>query len=609
MDTTEQKQRLEAIRAKINQHQLAMFLVPRADEHQLEYVPPSSERLAWISGFTGSAGMAVIGRDRATLFVDGRYTLQARQQATPDCWEYRHLINDPPEKWIGEQINKGDRVGFDPRLHTSEGLKRFEDAVERAGGVMYPLESNPIDELWTDRPAPPTGAIEIYPDSLAGESSESKRNRIGEELKRAKVDALVISAPDSLAWLFNIRGSDLDLTPFALGFAILRADGTASLFLDSAKVNDSVRQSLKPQSNGAISIAEPNALYAALDDFAGQRVRVDKATGSVQIVNRLKSAGASVDVGDDPCALAKACKNTAELAGIRAAHVRDGVALVRFMSWFARNAPGNETEASLAERIDDLRSQGEHFRTLSFNTISAAGPNAALCHYKFEKETARALKQDEIYLIDSGGQYIDGTTDVTRTLITGKPTDEMKRRYTQVLKGHIALAVARFPEGTTGTQLDTLARQYLWQDGVDYDHGTGHGVGHFLSVHEGPQVIAKRPSTVGLQPGMVLSDEPGYYKADGYGIRIENLVAVKVLDPQPNGAEGTFLGFEVLTLAPYERNLIDVSLLTDAERAWVDAYHNRVRETLTPHLNQEDAAFLRTATAPFGQSDQLEFLL
>lgn len=598
MDTTEQKRRLEAIRAKMAQHQLAVFLVPRADEHQLEYVPPSSERLAWISGFTGSAGMAVIGRDQAALFVDGRYTLQARQQATSDCWEHHHLIEDPPEKWIAEKISKGDRVGFDPRLHTPEGLKRFEDAVERVGGVMYSLESNPIDELWTDRPAPPTGAIEIYPDSLAGESSASKRYRMAEELRRAKVDALVISAPDSLAWLFNIRGSDLDLTPFALGFAILRANSTASLFLDSAKVSDAVRQSLKAQSNGAISLAEPAALYAALDDLAGQRVCVDKATGSIQIVDRLKRAGASVDVGDDPCALAKACKTSAELAGIRAAHVRDGVALVRFMSWFARNAPGNETEWSLAGRIDDLRSKGEHFRTLSFNTISAAGPNAALCHYKVEKETARALKQDEIYLIDSGGQYIDGTTDVTRTLVAGNPTAEMKRRYTQVLKGHIALAVARFPHGTTGSQLDALARQYLWQDGVDYDHGTGHGVGCFLSVHEGPQVIAKRPNTVGLQPGMVLSDEPGYYKADGFGIRIENLVAVKVLDPQPNGAENTFLGFEVLTLAPYERNLIDVSLLTEAERVWVGAYHARVRETLTPHLDEADAAFLAEATKP-----------
>jgi Xaa-Pro aminopeptidase len=600
MDTTEQKRRLEAIRVKMNQYQLAMFLVPRADEHQLEYVPPSSERLAWISGFTGSAGMAVVGRAQAALFVDGRYTLQARQQATPDCWEHHHLIEDPAEKWIAEKINKGDRVGFDPRLHTPEGLKRFEDAIGRAGGVMYPLESNPIDELWPDRPAPPTGAIEIYPDSLAGESSVLKRHRMAEELKRAKVDALVISAPDSLAWLFNIRGSDLDLTPFALGFAILRADGTASLFLDSAKVSDAVRQSLKAQSNGAILLAEPASLYASLDELAGQRVRVDKATGSIQIVERLKKAGASVDVGDDPCALAKACKNSAELSGIRAAHVRDGVALVRFMSWFARNAPGNETESSLADRIDDLRSKTEHFRTLSFNTISAAGPNAALCHYKFEKETARALKQDEIYLIDSGGQYIDGTTDVTRTLITGKPTAEMKRRYTQVLKGHIALAVARFPKGTTGSQLDALARQYLWQDGVDYDHGTGHGVGHFLSVHEGPQVIAKRPSTVGLEPGMVLSDEPGYYKTDGFGIRIENLVAVKVLDPQPNGAENTFLGFEVLTLAPYERNLIDVSFLTESERAWVDAYHARVRETLTPHLDEADAAFLAEATKPLG---------
>ncbi len=598
MDTIEQKHKLEAIRGKMERHNVAVFLVPRADEHQLEYVPPSSERLAWASGFTGSAGMAVITRSEAALFVDGRYTLQARQQANPAYWEYRHLIEEPPEKWIADRIIKTDRVGFDPRLHTPEGLKRFETAVERAGGIMQPLESNPIDELWMDRPAPPAGPIEIYPDSLAGESSSSKRRRMAAELRRDKTDALVISAPDCLAWLFNIRGSDLDLTPFALGFAILRADGSACLFLDSAKLTPPVRLTLEAQGNGAVTIAEPSALDAELDSLSEQRVRVDKNTGSVRIVERLKSAGAVVDIGDDPCALAKACKNETELAGIRAAHVRDGVALVRFISWFVANAPGSETEWSLANRIDSLRSENEHFRTLSFNTISASGPNAALCHYKVEKETARPLGNDEIYLIDSGGQYTDGTTDVTRTLIVGNPTPEMRRRYTQVLKGHIALAVARFPKGTTGSQLDALARQYLWQDGVDYDHGTGHGVGCFLSVHEGPQVIAKRPSTVGLLPGMVLSDEPGYYKTDAYGIRIENLVAVRKLEPQPNGAEGDYFGFEVLTLAPYDHRLIDVSLLTEAERVWVDAYHTRVRDNLTPHLNPADTKFLATATAP-----------
>lgn len=598
MNTTEQKQRLEGIRARMEQHNVAVFLVPRADEHQLEYVPPSSERLAWTSGFTGSAGMAVITRNEAALFVDGRYTLQARQQANPDYWEYRHLIEEPPEKWIAERIAKNDQVGFDPRLHTPEGLKRFEVAVERAGGVMQPLESNPIDELWMDRPTPPAGPIEIYPDSLAGESSSSKRDRMARELRKDKIDALVISAPDCLAWLFNIRGSDLDLTPFALGFALLRADGSAHLFLDSAKLSAPVRLTIEAEGNGAVTIAEPAALDAELDSLSEQRVRVDKNTGSVRIVERLKSAGASVDIGDDPCAMAKACKNETEMAGMRAAHVRDGVALVRFLSWFVANAPGSETEWTLASRIDSLRSETEHFRTLSFNTISAAGPNAALCHYKVEKDAPRPLGNDEIYLIDSGGQYIDGTTDVTRTLIVGKPTEEMKRRYTQVLKGHIALALARFPKGTTGSQLDAFARQYLWQDGVDYDHGTGHGVGCFLSVHEGPQVIAKRPNTVGLLPGMVLSDEPGYYKTDAYGIRIENLVAVRKLDPQPNGSEGEYFGFEVLTLAPYDQRLIDVSLLTEAERNWVDAYHRSVRETLTAHLNTEDAAFLAMATAP-----------
>lgn len=598
MDYAEQTRRLAAVRAAMGRYNLAAFLVPRADEFQNEYVPPSSERLAWISGFTGSAGLAVIGRERAALFVDGRYTIQARQQASSSFWEHRHISDDPPEAWLAGTLDGGEGVGFDPRLHTQEGLARIAAAVERAGATMHPVESNPIDEAWADRPAPPAGLIELYPESLAGESAASKRARMAEALRRDDVDALVISAPDSLAWLFNIRGSDLEMTPVALGFAILHADGAASLYLDPAKLSADVRQNFAAEGEGAVSFAEPAAFGGGLAALAGRAVRVDRATCSVQIIDRLESAGAVVDVGEDPCVLAKACKTQAELAGMRAAHLRDGVALVRFMSWLADNAPGAETEWSLALRLDALRAEGENFRGLSFHTISAAGPNSALPHYRAEEQTARPLRQDEIYLVDSGGQYLDGTTDVTRTLIVGAPTAEMRRRYTQVLKGHIAVAAARFPQGTSGSQLDSLARQYLWQDGVDYDHGTGHGVGCFLSVHEGPHSISKRAGGARLLPGMVVSNEPGYYKTGAFGIRIENLVSVAPLDPQPEGAECTTLSFETLTLAPYDRRLIDVSLLSEAERAWVDEYHARVRAALTPHLSADEAAFLAEATVP-----------
>ena len=596
MDNNEQERRLAALRAVMKERELAAFLVPRADEHQGEYVPPSAERLAWISGFTGSAGMAVITPDRAVLFVDGRYTLQAEQQAS--SWEHRHLIKDTPEAWLAGVIERNDLVGFDPRLHTPEGLARIASAVERAGAVMKPLEESPIDRVWTNRPGPPMGMVELFPDSRAGESSAQKRNRMAEALRQQQMDALVISAPDSLAWLFNIRGADLAHTPFVLGFAILHSDGRAVLFVDPRKITPAVRENFNNQGEGAITVAEPAAFNDALSSLGGKTVRVDKATGSIDIIERLRSAGANVEVGDDPCTLPKACKTEAELAGMRAAHVRDGVALVRFMSWFVENAPGSETEWSLAKRLDALRAEGEHFHSLSFPTISAAGPSSALPHYRVEEDRSRALQNDEIYLVDSGAQYLDGTTDVTRTLIVGAPTREMIRRYTQVLKGHISIATARFPQGTTGAQIDALARQYLWQDGVDYDHGTGHGVGCFLSVHEGPQNISKRPVAAPLLPGMVLSDEPGYYKTGAFGIRIENLVAVTVLDPQPEGAECTTLGFETITLAPYDHRLIDVSLLTPSERDWVDAYHARVRKTLTPHLDQQDAAFLEKATAP-----------
>ncbi|HEX4418653.1 MAG TPA: aminopeptidase P family protein [Kofleriaceae bacterium] len=618
MDRVEQARRLAALRGELAQRELAAFVVPRADEHQHSYLPAASERLAWISGFTGSWGTAVIGRDRAALFVDGRYTLQARDEA-PD-WEHHHLVTAPPETWLGRMLGAGDCVGYDPRVHTSDGVRTLAAAIERAGASLRPVD-NLIDAIWTDRPAPPRAPVELYPEAIAGASRADKRRRIAEALTADRLDALVISAPDNLAWLLNLRGGDLPMTPVALGFAIVRGDATVAVFMDGAKLPPEVRAALAAEAKSegksdgdgagapaAVTLAEPAALAGALAGLAGRRVRVDHATGSDWIVRTLRAAGATPDVGADPCTLAKACKTAAELAAIRAAHVRDGVAVVRLLAWLAGITPADETEWTVALRAAALRAEGEHHRGPSFRTIAGAGPNGALPHYALHEATARRLADDDVLLIDSGAQYLDGTTDVTRTVILGLglPTPEIRRRYTQVLQGHLALGNARFPDDTTGAQLDLLARQPLWADGVDYDHGTGHGVGCFLAVHEGPHGIAKRPNAIALRPGMILSNEPGYYKAGAYGIRIENLVVVAKLDPQPAGAEHTTLGFETLTLAPYDRRLIDVALLAPGERATVDAYHARVRDTLTPLLDRSSdpafdpaaAAFLAAATAP-----------
>ncbi|HEX2688126.1 MAG TPA: aminopeptidase P family protein [Kofleriaceae bacterium] len=598
MDTAEQVRRVAALRDEMQRRDLAVFVVPRVDEHQLSHVPAGCERLAWISGFTGSSGVALIGRERAALFVDGRYTLQARAQTSAQTWEYHHLVTAPPETWLGRTLAKGDRVGYDPRLHTPDGLRAMATAAERAGATISPVETNLVDAIWVDRPPLPRAAVELYPEALAGESRMAKRQRMAEALRHSKIDALVISAPDNLAWLLNIRGRDLAVTPLALGFAILGADATVALYMHAEKLGPAVRAAFAAEGAGTITVADPLAFGTALAGLADRRVRVDQTTGSEWIVQKLRAAKATVDLGADPCTLAKACKNPVELAGIRAAHLRDGVAMVRLLQWIEETAPGHETEWTVALRAAALRAEGEHYRGPSFHTIAAVGHSAAHCHYSLREDQARSLEDGAILLVDSGGQYLDGTTDVTRTVILGAPTPEMRRRYTQVLKGHLSLGAARFPADTTGSQLDVLARQHLWSDGVDYDHGTGHGVGCFLSVHEGPHGIAKRPNAIGLRPGMVVSNEPGYYKAGAFGIRIENLIVVKAVEPQPEGAECTTLEFETLTLAPYDRRLIETALLTSTERAAVDGYHARVCAMLSPHLDAGGAAFLAAATAP-----------
>lgn len=588
MDRAENATRLTLLRAELARAGLSAFIVPRADEHQHTYLPPHAERLVWVSGFTGSAGVAIVTEDRAALFVDGRYTIQAKEQAPG--WEQQHLVEAPPDAWLAANLQAGQVVGFDPKLHTPANVRTLKAAVARAGAQLVAVATNPIDTLWLDRPAPPAGLAEVYPEAFAGESAASKRARVLEQLAKDKLTALVVSSPDGVAWLFNLRGSDLPNTPIVLCFAIVTAEG-ATIYADPAKMVD-VRGKI------AADLREPAEFEAGLRALARQRVRVDVVSGSQWIVDTLESVGATVDVGADPCLPLRAVKNARELEGIRAAHVRDGVAIVRFMKWFAETAPGGLDEWGVARVVERFRAEGANFRGMSFNTISAFAPNSALAHYSVSEASSLPLHTDAIWLLDSGVQYLDGTTDVTRTFVIGTPTPEMKRRYTQVLKGHLALGNARFPEGTTGIQLDILARQFLWADGVDFDHGTGHGVGCFLSVHEGPHGIAKRPNVAPFKPGMIVSNEPGYYKEGAFGIRIENLIETVVVDPQPAGAERTTLGFSPLTLAPYERRLIDVSLLTDAERASVDAYHARVRDTLSGLLEPAVAGWLAEQTAP-----------
>lgn len=601
MDATEYGRRLHALRAELVQRELEAYLVPKSDEYMLEYAPACSERLAWLTGFTGSAGMAIVGRERAALFIDGRYTEQAQRQTPRALWELCHLTTEPPASWLERTIAPAGRVGYDPRIHSPASLDALRQSIESVGATLYPVESNLIDLLWTDRPPPPTGLIELYPDGLAGETSGSKRTRMARELAAQRLDALVLSAPENVAWLLNVRGRDVPNTPLVLARAILHQSGDIELYVSPGKLAREVLEALCR--DGAVTVRDELEFEAGLSRLAEKIVRVDRSTASEWLIEKLESLGALVDVGADPCTLAKACKTGQELAAIRAAHVRDGVAVTRFLAWFSRHASASDElqrhdEVSVARELERLRREGEHYRGPSFDTISAFGPSSALPHYRASADSALPLDPGDIYLVDSGGQYLDGTTDVTRVTVTGEPTPEMRRRYTQVLQGHIALARARFPAGTTGSQLDAFARQFLWRDGVDFDHGTGHGVGCYLSVHEGPQNISKRPSKVALRPGMIVSNEPGYYKPGAFGIRIENLIAVTELDPQPPGAERTTLGFETLTLVPYERRLIDVTLLTPDERAWVDGYHARVRSELEPLLEGEAREYLCAVTAP-----------
>jgi Xaa-Pro aminopeptidase len=585
---------LDALRARLAAQDLTGFIVPRADEHQGEYVAPSAQRLAWLTGFTGSAGAAVVLADRAAVFVDGRYTLQVKTEVEAALYQTLHLIDHPPARWLAEVLRPGDRLGFDPWLHTEDQAQKLRQACERAGARLVAVEANPVDAIWLDRPSPPLGRVVAHPQEWAGRGAAEKRAEIAQSLAADKLDAVVITQPDSIAWLLNVRGSDVDYAPLPLSFAILHADGGLDWFIDPAKLDQPLAQETEPCRRA------PGELETRLAELGrqGQRVRVDPATLPARLWRVLSDAGAKLDRGADPCQLPKAIKTEAELAGMRAAHLRDGAAMVRFLAWLEdAAASGDLDEMAAADRLEEFRAAGENFRGLSFPTISGAGPNGAIVHYRSTAATNRKLAAGELYLLDSGAQYLDGTTDVTRTIAIGKAGAEERHRFTLVLKGHMALAQARFPTGTTGSQLDVLARAPLWREGLDYDHGTGHGVGSYLSVHEGPQRISKIGNPVALRPGMVLSNEPGYYKTGAYGIRIENLVAVTDL-PAPPGAERDLLGFETLTLVPIDRQLIDAALLSEAEIGWINAYHGRVRALVGPLLDEAATVWLDRATAP-----------
>lgn len=587
--------RLAAFRGELLRRNLTGFVIPRADQQQNEYVAPSEERLAWLTGFTGSAGMAVVLLQEAAVFVDGRYTLQAAKQVDGKAWSVASLVEPPPESWLGEHLKAGDRLGFDPWLHTSAAAERLAGACARVGAELVAVDSNPLDAVWSERPAPPLGPVTIHAMEFAGESEADKIGRIRAEIAKLGVGALVLSDSHAVAWTFNIRGADVSHTPLPLSYALVPKEGRPQIFIDHRKLSNSARDHLEANAE----VKEPDALVAALSELAkaSASIALDAATAADALSRLITADGGKPVRGADPVALLKASKNATEIKGTQTAHRRDAVALARFLAWIDREAPkGGLFEIDAVEALETFRRDTGVLKEVSFPTISGTGPNGAIVHYRVTRKTNRRIAPGDLLLIDSGAQYEDGTTDVTRTIAIGEPTAEMRDRFTRVLRGHIAIARAVFPDGTSGAQLDTLARQYLWEIGLDFAHGTGHGVGSYLSVHEGPARISKIGTTP-LKRGMILSNEPGYYKTDAYGIRIENLELVVAADIA--GAEQPMNGFETLTLAPIDRRLIDLKGITASERDWIDAYHARVRREVLPLLSDEATkVWLGTATEP-----------
>ena len=593
--------RLKALREQLKAEKLDGFVVPLTDEHMSEYVGSYAQRLAWLTGFEGSAGSAVVLPEEAAIFVDGRYTLQVRQQVSPTEWSYQSVPETSTTQWLEEHASEGARIGYDPWLHTSDWVKKAKAALASRGAELVPVDRNPIDEIWKDRPEASKAHLVVQSERHAGKSAAEKRTEIGDWLAKHHADAAVLSALDSIAWAFNIRGADVTRTPVALAYALVHADGTADLFVAGEKIGPEVRQHL---GNG-VRLHERAAFESALSELNGKTVVVDPERAVAAIFEALDKAGAKILTLRDPTILPKAIKNPAEIAGQKAAQTRDGAAITKFLRWVDEEAPkGDVDELKASDHLEALRRENEELRDLSFDSISGAGPNGAIVHYRSSEKTNRKLEKGTLYLIDSGGQYVDGTTDITRTVPIGPPTDEMRDRFTRVLKGHIAIATAVFPKGTRGSQLDSFARRPLWEAGLDYAHGTGHGVGSFLSVHEGPQRISPVGSSQSggdepLQAGMIISNEPGYYKPGEYGIRIENLVLV--VEKQVPGADKEMLGFETLTFVPIEKKLIDASKLSDKELGWLNDYHAEVLAKIGPQLSGEDKEWLERQCAPLSR--------
>ncbi|WP_447765692.1 aminopeptidase P family protein [Sphingopyxis panaciterrae] len=595
-------ERLARLRAELAARGLDGFVVPISDEHMSEYVGEYAQRMAWLTGFGGSAGTAAVLPTKAAVFVDGRYTVQVRDQVDGSLFDYVGVPQSSVAEWLGAHVVAGQKVGFDPWLHGIDWARGLGRALAVKGAQLVAVDANPIDAAWDDQPAPSGAVVTVHDAKLAGQAAGDKRAVIADWLKDKGLDTTVMTALDSVAWTFNIRGSDVSRTPVGLAFALLHADATADLFIAPEKITDAVRTHL----GNSVRIHNRDAFEGALADLKDKKVAVDPDRAVAAIFTALEAAGAKIERHRDPAVLPKAIKNDIELNGTRAAHVRDGVAVTRFLKWMEEVAPqGGLDELGAAAKLRAFREESGALVDLSFDTISAAGPNGALPHYKVDATTNRAVESGTLYLVDSGGQYADGTTDITRTIAIGTPTAEMRRRFTQVLKGHIALATARFPKGTRGSQLDILARQYLWADGVDYAHGTGHGVGTYLAVHEGPQRIAKPAggqagTEEALHAGMILSNEPGYYKAGSFGIRIENLIIV--VPVHIDGAEEDMMAFETITFAPIARDLVDSALLSPAEADWLDAYHAQVIEKLGAGMPEEERGWLEAACAPLDRA-------
>jgi Xaa-Pro aminopeptidase len=594
------RERVAGIRQKMQELGIDAYVVPRSDEFQGEYVAPSSERLRWLTGFSGSAGLCIVTRDQAVLFTDGRYTIQARQQVDPAIFSIVHSVEEPPHQWLAKNLAPGSVVGYDPWLTTAEAAERLRKACTECGAVLKAVEPNLVDSLWQDRPSAGAEPVSVHPAQFAGRVASEKIADIGAELEKAKADATVLTLPDSVAWLLNIRGRDVPHTPIVLAHAIVRQAGRAELFIEPSRLPEDVAAHLARVAD----VQRPAELKAALQRLGqeGLRVLVDPEWAADAIVSALQSGGAEIVKGKDPCLLPKARKNATEREGARSAQRRDGIAMARFLHWFDMEAPGGALdEIAAVTALERFRRDSGVLKDVSFDTIAGAGEHAAIPHYRVSTRSNLAIKPDQVFLIDSGAQYEDGTTDVTRTVIVGEPSAEMRDRFTRVLRGLIAISRLHFPKGTMGGHIDAFARSALWSAGLDYDHGTGHGVGSYLSVHEGPARLSKSDRMV-LEPGMILSNEPGYYKEGAFGIRIENLIMVS--EPMPiAGGERPMMGFETLTLVPIDLRLVEPALLDEGERDWLNAYHQRVHREISPFLNEAERHWLDNACRPVGNSE------